>query len=343
MYEKFYGLRERPFDLGSDLRFLFSTETHREALSNLRYAIASRKGVTVLTGEVGTGKTMMIRAALAQADPSALCVHLTNPRLTRAEFFEFIAEGFSLDTQSGESKVRCVTALEERLIARHNRGEHSTLLIDEVQSVSPEVLEEIRLLTNIELASGAPLLSIILVGQPEFGERLNEYEFRHLKQRVALRCTLRPLTLQETADVISWRIRAAGGVASSLFTREAVQSIHEVAKGVLRVVSVLCDNALVTGFAVGERPVTSSIVADVCRDFHLQYGERADGPVVPAAPGPEGREMARISEDGGEVGAMLLQSAAPFAAPATARDDARPMVEAAPKWRGFRIFSGWRR
>jgi type II secretory pathway predicted ATPase ExeA len=286
MYEKFYGLRERPFELGSNLRFLYLPETHREALSNLEYGIASRKGVTVLTGEVGTGKTTLIRAALAQADAASVCVHVTNPRLTRHEFFEFLAQGFKLGPEASATKVACLAALEERLIARLDRGEYSTLIVDEVQSVSDELLEEIRLLTNMEVAGGARLLSVILVGQPEFGERLNTAELRHLKQRVALRCELRPLTLHETAGFIASRIRVAGGSAAGVFTREAVQLIYEVSGGIPRVISVLCDNALVNGFAANERPVGSRLVQDVCRDFHIQCRDDIPDDSVTPAPAP---------------------------------------------------------
>ena len=322
MYEKFYGLRERPFELGSNLRFLYLPETHREALSNLEYGIASRKGVTVLTGEVGTGKTTLIRAALAQADAASVCVHVTNPRLTRHEFFEFLSQGFKLGSEASVTKVSCLAALEERLIARLDRGEYSTLIVDEVQSVSDELLEEIRLLTNMEVAGGARLLSVILVGQPEFGDRLNTAELRHLKQRVALRCELRPLTLHETAGFIASRIRVAGGSAAGVFTREAVQLIYEVSGGIPRVISVLCDNALVNGFAANERPVGSKLVQDVCRDFHIQCRDDIpdDAPAPAVAPMP--------STLGTSVGPAPLHAVTPSQAPLVPAAD--PPVKAAP-------------
>lgn len=322
MYEKFYGLRERPFELGSNLRFLYLPETHREALSNLEYGIASRKGVTVLTGEVGTGKTTLIRAALAQADAASVCVHVTNPRLTRHEFFEFLSQGFKLGSEASVTKVSCLAALEERLIARLDRGEYSTLIVDEVQSVSDELLEEIRLLTNMEVAGGARLLSVILVGQPEFGDRLNTAELRHLKQRVALRCELRPLTLHETAGFIASRIRVAGGSAAGVFTREAVQLIYEVSGGIPRVISVLCDNALVNGFAANERPVGSKLVQDVCRDFHIQCRDDIpdDAPALAVAPKP--------STLGSSVVPAPLHVVMPSQAPLVPAAD--PPVKAAP-------------
>jgi general secretion pathway protein A len=290
MYEGFYNLRERPFELGSNLRFLFLPEAHREALSNLQYGIASRKGVTVLTGEVGTGKTTLVRAAIARTDSSTVCVHLPNPRLTRNEFFQMLAHGFGLGLKAAASKVECLAALEDSLVSRLDRGEHSTLIVDEAQSVSDELLEEIRLLTNIERLGGR-LLPIILVGQPEFGDRLNEPALRHLKQRIALRCSLRALTLHETAGYIATRITVAGGNAATVFTREAVQLINEVSGGIPRVISVLCDNALVTGFAANQRPVGSRLVQEVCKDFQIACREQIPEEVavaLPHAPQDEG-------------------------------------------------------
>lgn len=336
MYERFFGLRERPFELGSDLRFLFLPAPHQEALSNLRYGIATRKGVTVLTGEVGTGKTTLVRAAIAHADPTSVCLHVTNPRLTRAEFFQFLADGFKLEGRAGGSKVSCLVALEQRLITRLNRGEFSTLIIDEVQSVSGDVLEEIRLLTNMELAGGVRLLSIVLVGQPEFGLRLNEPELRHLKQRVALRCELRPLTLHETAGFIASRLRVAGGAAATVFTREAVQLIHEVSSGIPRVISVLCDNALLTGFAAGERPVGTKILQEVCRDFQIgsPATERAD--VMSSAEGSDGPHHSVI-ERAGLVAVPVVAVEAPVVSVAE-EPNARPMFSGAVRRRRFGFF-----
>jgi general secretion pathway protein A len=308
MYEQFYGLRERPFELGPNLRFLFLPEPHREALSNLEYGIASRKGVTVLTGEVGTGKTMMVRAAIARADSDSLCVHLANPRFTRDELFTFIAREFKLGDEAADSKVNCLAALEERLIENLNRGEHTTLIVDEAQSAPDDVLEELRLLTNMEVGHDR-LLSMIFVGQPEFGERLDRPEFRHLKQRVALRCSLRALTLHETAAYIATRIRIAGGTAVDVMTREAVQAIHKVSGGIPRVISVLCDNVLVTGFAAQERPVNSRIVQEVSRDFHLRSITISDEPRSVAVDAmPPASEAAPAPEGAVAIGTRKLES-----------------------------------
>ena len=289
MYESFYGFRERPFDLTPNPRFLVMTDVHREALSNLEYGIASRTGITLLVGDAGTGKTTLIRTALERQPARVHCVHLQNPALTRAEFVEMLAWRFDLSDRARESKTVLLLELEQVLRRRAAAGESTVLLIDEAQSLPRDILEEIRLLANIE-TNESKLLSVIMAGQPEVTSLLNDESLRQLKQRVALRCELRPLTLQETAGYIAGRIRSAGGVGAQVFTREAVTLIHERSRGIPRTISVICDNALLNGFAVGQRPVNSSTIREVCRDFDLGQGGAApaEAPVPePAATAPE--------------------------------------------------------
>jgi general secretion pathway protein A len=263
MYESFYGFRERPFDLTPNPRFLVMTDVHREALSNLEYGIASRTGITLLVGEAGTGKTTLIRTALERQPARVHCVHVQNPTLTRDEFVEMLALRFQLSERARASKTTLLYELEEALKQRDAAGESTVLLVDEAQSLPREILEEIRLLANIE-TNERKLLSVILAGQPEVTALLNDPGLRQLKQRIALRCELRPLTLQETAGYLAGRIRAAGGVGAQVFTREAVTLIHERSSGVPRTISVIADNALLTGFATGQRPVNSATVREVC-------------------------------------------------------------------------------
>jgi general secretion pathway protein A len=269
MYEQFFGFRERPFDLTPNPRYLVLTAMHREALSNLRYAIASRKGVTLLVGEAGSGKTTVIKAALEGQPQLVHCVHLHNPALTRDEFVELLSVRFGLSDRARTSKAALLIELEELLRRRHSAGETTVLIVDEAQSLPIALIEEVRLLANIETESDK-LLSVIIAGQPEIADRLNQESLRQLKQRIALRCELKPLALRETLAYITGRIRAAGGEGAQVFTREAVMMIHEQARGVPRTINVLADNALLAGFATGQRPVGTRIVSEVCRDFDLR-------------------------------------------------------------------------
>jgi type II secretory pathway predicted ATPase ExeA len=272
MYESFYGLKERPFELTPNPRFLCRTPRHREALTNLEYGIATGRGITLLIGDAGTGKTTLIRTALKTHEGAdALCVCLNNPTLGRQEFLQFLSDGFSLGPEAPHNKTILLRELERLLQERRQRGAVTALVIDEAQSLSHELLEEIRLLANIE-TDEVKLLPVVLAGQPELANRLNEPALRQLKQRVALRCSLLALDLRETAAYIASRIRVAGGDSARLFTREAVEMIHQRSRGIPRTISVICDNALVTGFAVGEQPVSSKLIREVCDDFDLRQG-----------------------------------------------------------------------
>jgi len=284
MYQRFYGLRELPFELTTNPRFLFLTPRHREALSNLEYGVCSAKPLTVMLGEAGTGKTTLLRTVLE----SEQCRHvrwvsLNNPVLTPEDFVKTLAARFELSAEAAESKAAFLDELERVLRERRSRGEVTVLVVDEAQSLSKDLLEEIRLLANIE-TSEDKLLLVILAGQPEFAERLNDPGLRQLKQRVALRCEIAPFELPETGAYIASRVRTAGGESARLFTREAVMAIHDYSRGIPRTINVICDNALLSGFALGRQPVGRQIVMDVIRDFDLrredgdgrQNAERAD-------------------------------------------------------------------
>ena len=269
MYESFYGLQERPFDLTPDPRYLFLTPKHQEALTNLHYGITQRKGVTMVLGPAGTGKTTLVRAALAAvAEGGGHCISVSNPTLTRAEFVELLARGFSLSPAAAGSKTTLLAELEVRLREYLAAGMATALVIDEAQGMSGTLLEEIRLLANQETTTRR-LLPVVLAGQPELSYRLNETSLRQLKQRVTLRCEVTPFDLRQTAAYIGHRVRVAGGDAGRLFTREAVMLIHERSAGIPRTVSVICDNALLTGFALGRQPIDAAIIREVAIDFDL--------------------------------------------------------------------------
>ena len=327
MYERFFGLQERPFDLTPNPRYLVLTSAHREALSNLEYGITSRKGMTLLLGEAGSGKTTMIRTALARQSLRVHCVNLHNPALTRAEFVHMLAIQFGLSAEAKLSKTAMLIELERLLQARSTSGEITVLVVDEAQSLPLSLLEEIRLLANIE-TNYEKLLCVIMAGQPELGVRLNDSRLRQLKQRVALRCDLRPLAVQETAAYLAGRIKIAGGIGAQVFTREAVMLIHERSKGIPRTISVIADNALLTAFAVGQRPVNGQTIQEVCRDFDLGHVDDAR-----LGPGGDGA----IANDGRVLAVASATDAAAAATPpvATSAEPTAALGSRVRKWWGI--------
>lgn len=324
MYESFFGLRERPFDLTPNPRFLLMTATHREALANLQYGVTGRKGLTLLLGEAGSGKTTLIRAALGQWEtPGYAIAYLNNPTLTRDEFLEYLTGSFGLNPAAASSKARFLSELTAFVMRRHEKNQITGLLIDEAQSLSTELLEEVRLLLNIETPSDK-VFQVVLAGQPELATRLNEPGLRQIKQRVALRCGLETLGVQDAAAYVAGRIQVAGGVAGHVFTREAVMAIHEHSAGIPRVISVICDNALLAAFASGRRPVAREIVEEVCRDFDLkravEIGADSDGTTIPS---PETLSVLKVdaAPEVGDGGGRLESAAQQVQPPTKARPD----------------------
>jgi general secretion pathway protein A len=297
MYIDFYGLSALPFELSPDPKYLMMTPRHREALANLQYGISARKSLTLMTGEAGTGKTTLVNAALASPPcRDAHIVQLSNSMLSREEFLEFLARSFQLSLEAAQSKTVLLAELERELLNRRAAGITTALVIDEAQCLERELLEEIRMLSNIETPS-EKLLPLVLVGQPEFAERLNLPSLRQLKQRVALRCALGTLSAAETAAYIAGRVRIAGGEASIMFTREAIEEVHRGSGGIPRTISVICDNALVSGFAVGIKPITADVIREVCADFDLNRRTAVQAPAPPppaVIPGPIATAVAPV-------------------------------------------------
>jgi type II secretory pathway predicted ATPase ExeA len=292
MYEQYYGLRELPFELTPNPKFLYLTPQYSEALSTLQYGLASAKGITLLLGDAGTGKTTLLHAALS----SPLCravkaVYINNPALTRDEFVATLARRFDLGEAARTSKADLLESLEAVLIDRRARGQITALVVDEAQTLTDALLEEIRLLANIE-TTDEKLLPVVLAGQQELRERLNEPHLRQFKQRIALRCELASCGLSETAAYILDRIKTAQGEATSLFTRDAIILIHERSKGIPRIINTICDNALLTGFALRRRPVTRDIIAEISHDLDL--GRLA--PTTRRSVEPEIVELADVSD-----------------------------------------------
>jgi general secretion pathway protein A len=298
MYEQFYGLRERPFDLVPNPRYLYLTRRQREALSNLRYGLTTPRGLTLLLGDAGTGKTTLVQAVLdGLKDVPVRCVLLSNPTLTRPEFFEYLASAFALGAEASASKTRFLFELRRRVQDQAAAGVLNALIIDEAQSLPHELLEEVRLLSNMETTT-TKLLNVVLAGQPELADRLNEPSLRQLKQRISLRCELRPMDLGETASYIAGRIRIAGGRPERIFTQEAVGAIFAASRGIPRTVNVVCDNALIGGYAAAVSPITAGVIREVCEDFDLETGTTADPRVShrEAEPGRSGEHRRAVAE-----------------------------------------------
>jgi general secretion pathway protein A len=331
MYQSHYNLQELPFELTPDPKYLYLTPRHREALSNLEYGLFAAKSLTVLIGEAGTGKTTLLNAVLnSQRCRHVQCVYVNNPMLTRAEFVNTLATRFGLGAGAAQSKALLLDRLERFLRTRRANGAITALVVDEAQRLSTELLEEIRLLANIETPT-QKLLPLVLAGQPELGARLEEPELRQLKQRVALRCEISPFDLSESAAYIANRVKSAGGVPFKLFTREAVVMIHERSAGIPRTINVICDNALMSGMAMNRQTVDQAIVQEVCRDFALQLQEPPQEPapqeegVGPTMPPPERRNG---------------QTARPPAEePARAAGGTRDLAAGSPEVRRHRRFS----
>src|ERR1044071_7376826 len=245
VYAEFYGLKELPFALTPDPRFIYFTPSHTEVMANLHYGIESGKGLIAVTGEVGTGKTTVLRWMMQRLERTVLVGYILNPRLAVPEFYQQL--GSLLDIQNWETKPEFLASLGELLSSRHSRGLRTVLIIDEAQGLSPSVLEEIRLLSNFE-SDTAKQLQIVLTGQPELRDVLNDPALRQLKQRVALRCVIKALpNVEETDRYITSRFLAAGAERADIFSSEAIDYIYRCPERIRRNINNLYDKALLAG------------------------------------------------------------------------------------------------
>lgn len=280
MYKKFFGLRANPFNVNPDPRFLFMTQHTRETLACLTYGIQNRKGFVLLTGEVGTGKTTLLNRLLEWLRTERVAsAFIFNPRLSVMEFFDFMAADFGIVCESGE-KSQVLLRLNHWLLDRYRTGETAALIVDEAQNLSVELLEEIRLLTNLE-TSTEKLLQIVLSGQPELEQKLRQPQLRQLRQRITLRCRTYPLTLAETGSYIARRLQIAGANGAAIFAPQAVEAISRYSQGIPRVVNMLCEHALINAYVEQRKPITADIVEDVAQEFELHEIP----PTVPLQPG----------------------------------------------------------
>jgi general secretion pathway protein A len=268
MYQKFFGLRESPFNVNPDPRYLFLTQQTQEALAGLTYGIQNRKGFILLTGEVGTGKTTLLNRLLDWLRGQRVATaYIFNSRMDVNHLFDFMMADFEIPCDSRE-KSQVLLRLNQWLLERYRAGETAVLIVDEAQNLSPEVLEEIRLLTNLE-TSTEKLLQIVLTGQPELEEKLKMPSLRQLRQRITLRCRTAPLTLEETFGYVAERLRIAGANGEPIFSKEAIQTIQIYSKGIPRVVNLLCEHAMINAYVDGLRPIPAHLIEDVAREFQL--------------------------------------------------------------------------
>jgi general secretion pathway protein A len=268
MYQKFFGLRESPFNVNPDPRYLFLTKQIQEALAGLTYGIQNRKGFILLTGEVGTGKTTLLNRLLDWLHGQRVkTAFVFNSQVNVSQLFDFMMADFEIPVES-RHKSQVLLKLNHWLLERYRAGETAVLIIDEAQNLSLQVLEEIRLLTNLE-TSTEKLLQIVLTGQPELEEKLKLPQLRQLRQRITLRCRTAPLALEETFGYIAERLRIAGANGEPIFSKEAIQTVSLYSRGIPRVVNLLCEHALINAYVDHLRPVPAHLVEEVAREFQL--------------------------------------------------------------------------
>ena len=265
MYAQFYGLRESPFALTPDPRYLFMSEPHKEALASAVYGVQERKGFVLILGEVGTGKTTLIRHLLGRFGPTIRSVFVFNPALSFIELLQVMLRDFELPCTSMR-RVEMIDTLNDYLLKEAAAGRYVVVIIDEAQHLSPTVLEEVRMLSNLETARGK-LIQILLVGQPELGEKLGRPELRQLRQRISLVAELKPLSHGDTVRYITHRLEVAGREGDGLFSRRALKVIYRASGGIPRLINVICDKALVLGYGGGATVIKGRLIKEVLKDW----------------------------------------------------------------------------
>ena len=290
MYKEFFGLRANPFNVNPDPRYLFLTRHTEEALACLTYGVQTRKGFVLLTGEVGTGKTTLINKLLEWLRLQQVSTAFVfNSRMNVPQFLDYMMADFGISCDSTE-KSQILLRLYNWLLERYRAGETAVLIVDEAQNLSEEVLEEIRMLTNLETFT-EKLLQIVLVGQPELDEKLRKPQLRQLRQRLSLRAKTYPLTQEETIAYVQQRLNIAGSNGQPIFDPEAVLAVHKYSSGIPRVINLLCEHCLVSSFVDQQKVISASVVDAVAKDFDLDGKGPADGKanqesaILPDTPG----------------------------------------------------------
>ena len=279
MYKRFFGFKERPFKLVPDPAYLYLSRTHEEAMAHLTYAVSQGDGFVEITGEVGTGKTTLCRAFLESLDTSTEAAYIFNPKLDSIQLLKAINDEFGIASDARSTKA-LIDTLNEFLIEKKTGGKQVVLVVDEAQNLSKEVLEQLRLLSNLETTKDK-LLQIVLVGQPELGEILDSYELRQLGQRITLSCHLAPLSFKETREYIQHRINISSQRPGMRFDNAALRSIYKFSRGLPRLINIICDRSLLTAFGLNRHRITGNIVRisarELSRKVKLKTGTMLEG------------------------------------------------------------------
>lgn len=261
MYCKFYGLKEKPFNVTSDPAFFYLSSQHKEALAHLYYGISQRKGILVLTGEIGTGKTTLCRFFLGQLGKEVKTAFILNTYFSEIELLEAIIKDFGIKAKD-KTRLSFINELNKFLLKESESGNNVVLIVDEAQNLTPKQLEQVRLLSNLETEKHK-LLQIVLAGQPELGRKLNLYHLRQLKQRIMVSYHITPLSQEEVNNYIGHRLAIAGSIGRVNFLEEAIKKVWDFSKGTPRLVNILCDRALLAGF-VSETNIIDANIIDKC-------------------------------------------------------------------------------
>ncbi len=278
MYEAFFNLKAKPFELIPNPDFLYMSSTHKKALHYLHYGIKEKAGFMLLTGEVGSGKTTIISDLIKRIEKNVKLAKIFNTKVNSAQLIAMINDDFGLDVR-GKDKIRLLKELNDYLIDQHAKGNNAVLIIDEAQNLRPELLEEIRMLSNLETDT-AKLLQIILVGQPELRDTLSLPELRQLRQRISVNCRISPLTREETEEYILHRLEVAGNRDAVKFADDCMDTIFSYCKGIPRLVNIICNFVMLTAFMEETKTVDSAMVKDIVDDLDfetLYWGAKLPG------------------------------------------------------------------
>ena len=340
MYERHFNLRELPFNITPDPRFFYTNPSCREALATLCYGIEYRKGIILVTGEAGTGKTTLLKLFMQNAAPQVRAALILDPHLSFVELLRCALDSFGL-AQIGENRIELIERLKHYLLEQRTYHHRVALLLDEAQELAEPVLEELRLLSDLE-HSGEKLLQLVLIGQPELESRLDQEKFRQLRQRITLRSHVAPLDVEEIGPYIGFRLRAAGYSGKSIFRAPALQRIGYFSKGIPRLVNVICDNALLIGCATSQHIIGAEIIDEIAAD--LQLGGRVDSlqSLPPGAP-VDMSASARVAEaaPAGKIDEISNQSRVPRSEAASMFVHAGMALERLAGPRVQRFFQRW--